>query len=246
MLVAFFVAGAAFIVTSFASMFFPSGLNLFGWFGNNNNVSAKKHSLYIVSMDSFATLKEAENNAVLVMQFGASGYIWQREADFLVVGNVYLSSADAQQITTDILPTYPNAFVWEVTFPKINLQYKNYSKEQRQAVNQSLNLVNDLIKDIYEINLKLEKKEITPATAGSYINSMKSQCMIMAAKLDVINSTIIYEETIAIKNSYVVVGELLNEMLLKFIDGENVTVTSKYLHTALVKEKLSLYNKLSS
>lgn len=210
----------------------------------NNDVKVKPETLYFVNMDKFKNYNEAENMAELVALQGASGFIWQMNDDYVIVGNVYFTKEQANFVLENLKKTNPDVFVSEVNFKGVKLNLENYTKEQKHVVKNALNNIDKVIKSLYEITIKLETKEITPTTASSKVNDMKAQSVIIGNALDVLNSVSVNESVIKIKNSYILLCESLNELVLKLISSQSYQSISKHTYVQVIKLKYDLLQNL--
>lgn len=217
--------------------------SLLGMF-NQTNVVVKEYTLYSVNMDKFTNYTEAESMASFVSMQGAAAFVWQQDKEYLIIGNVYASKKEAESVKTNLLVTNPNVFISEINFKKVNLKYEDYSKEQRKIVKNSLNYLTEIGDLLYDYLIKLDKKEITPTTASSYVNAIKSECRIIGTNLDVINSTAIYENTVNIKNAYVKVEDILDELVLKLITNLNINHIIKFSYANILRIKYDLFNNM--
>lgn len=226
-----------------------SGLLTLGSFSlsgmfNQANVVINAHTLYSVNMDKFGTHTEAENMAGFVSMQGAAAFIWQQDKEYLIIGNIYATKSEAESVKANLLVTNPDVFVSEINFKKINLNVEKYSKEQRVIVKNSYQYITEIGNLLYDYLIKLDKKEITPTTASSYINAVKSECKIIGTNLDVINSTVIYESTINLKNAYVKITDVLDELMLKLISNSQINHIMKFSYANIIRIKYDLFNNL--
>lgn len=241
----FFVAaslGFVIMLANLLAVFLVPGSFSFASLFGKGSVEVKAQTMYFVNMNKYNSYDTAQAQAELFALQGASAYIWQTGDEFLVVGNVYKTKEDAQNVQQNLQTTNPDVFLTTVNFSKVNLRFDDYSKEQKLVVQNALNNIVLVANNLYDYFIKLDKEEITPTTASSLVNEHKSKSIIISSNLDVLNSTVIYESTIKIKNAYVQITEILNELMLKLLNETNIQHSIKYSYVNLLNVEYELFN----
>jgi len=236
--------GFMIIISDLFSNLITVGTFRLSFFGSGNNVVVDKHTLYSLNMGKFTTIQEAENYALTSGLQGASGFIWQNDKEYYVVGNIYNSLKDAQSVRSNILPTNGNVFITEINFNKINMPLTKFSPEQRTEIKRSLTYLTHLHEKIYDYVIKIDKGNMSAASASSQVINLKADAIIISGKLDLINSTNPNEDIIKIKNTYVKVLENLNELVIKLINANELSHRIKYSYVDLIKLKFDLFRSL--
>lgn len=213
-------------------------------FGNELLVKVQSQTYYAVVMDTLDNSEQAQNMAELLMLQGASGFVWETNNQYKVVGSIYFKETDAKSVKNNLMTTNPKVSVSKMVTKKTSKTYDNYSVEQVKQLRYAYEFINSVVKKLYDYSIKLETKALSPTTVSSHVNELKSDSIIISSRLDVINSTVIYEETIKLKNVYVKLTENLNELVLKLISSDNYNQLIKYSYVKCVKLNYDFYNNL--
>lgn len=233
------------VVSDVASNVLSVGTFSISWLRNNDKqVVVDASTYYVLYMEQYDSYDQAsEASEVLALQ-GASGFVWQSDDKYNVVGNIYLNSEAATSVKDNIAQTNKGVFVSPIKIKKTKLTFDDYSFEQVKTVQQAHDYMLDIISKLYDYAIKLETKSATPTTISSHVNSLKSECVINGNALDIINSTKLYESTISLKNTYVAITENLNELVIKLISNDETNHIIKYSYAKLLHTVYNYYNNI--
>ena len=205
----------------------------------------KEHSYYLVSMGKYDNVNEAQSVASGAAVMGAGAYVWELNKSYYVVGNFYKSLDEANSVYNNIKGTGNyNITVEEVKFNKVNLNNKDYNKEQNKVVFDSVKFIDSVYEKCFDYSLKIDKNEVNATLVSSELNNLKSECKIKASKLDTLNSYAVSETTINIKNCYIGIIDALDNAILKVINGSSINSDLRYLVANIVVFKYNLYQNI--
>ena len=228
------VLGNAISVGSFSFMF------------NNNNIKVKEHSYYAVVMGEYDSEKDAQKVASGVSVMGAGGYVWSNNQKYYVIGNVYKLKTDAENVLKNMSATNYSCFVKEIKYKKIDYSAENLTKEQRGVINNCIEKINEIFERCYNYAIRFDKGEVVSTVVSSELNTLKGELLILASKLDAINSVSPNTKTVILKNSIVNINNEIENTILKVIDGTSVNKDLKYLTTSIAVIKYNFYNEVNN
>lgn len=212
----------------------------------NNSYEIKEHSYFAVLMGEYNTRAESEAVASGVAVMGAAAYVWELDGKFLVVGNVYKNKSDAEIVLKNVSGNNYSVSVKEIPFNKISLKEAELTDEQTELLVSAVKFLDTVYERCYDYSVKFDKGEVVATIVSSELNSLKGEVSVWANKLDLINSYMLTNKGVQIKNSYISVGLELEKAVLSVISGNSVNKDLKYLTTAISVAKFNLYKNINS
>lgn len=200
---------------------------------------------YAVMLGEYETEAEANSVGTGASTMGASGYVMKLDGKYYVFGNVYKKESDAKSVKDNITASSNyKAFVKKLVFKKVEIKLPDYTNEQNGVLVDALKFFDKLLDKIYDSIILLDKQETTYTRVSSEINTLKSEAKIIESKLDAINSTNVNEKTMLIKNSYVNLIDVVDNLILNLISSKNSNHLTKYAYCNIIQIKFDLFKSL--
>ena len=172
---AFLICGillAISVCNIFSYAFFSSGISLVSGKGRNTN------NYYAVEIANFDTYNEASEFATTLQSKGGAGYVTYNKK-YKVLSSLYLTYNDAKSVADNIKGDYPNACVYEIDFPDIEVP-DDINKEQQNVITTSFAVTKSAIATMTNIYLGLDKGEIKDTTARTMLYTLYDDCVAQA------------------------------------------------------------------
>ena len=240
------------VILIFATIFISGNLgailklNPVSFLFGGGSYEIKKHSYYAVLMGEYDNRAEAEAVASGVAVMGAAAYVWQLDNKFLVVGNVYNNKDDAEKVLKNVSGNNYSVSVKEIPFFKINLNESDLTNEQTKLLVSAVKFLDTVYERCYDYSVKFDKGEVVATVVSSELNGLKGEVLVWANKLDLINSYMLTNKGVLIKNAYITVLAELEKSVLSVISGNSTNKDLKYLTTAVTVAKYNLYKNINS
>ena len=236
-----------FVFMLFASSVFTDVLKVGNFsFLFSNSVKINSHSYYAISMGEYKTDKEAQNVASGVSVMGAGAYVWFNQGVYYVLGNAYENLLDAQTVLKNVSGNNYDVKIKEIKYNKITINSNDYSDEQKQVLLNAIKNIDNIFKNCYNYSIQFDKGEVVSTVVSSRLNTLKSDVKIWQDKVDLINSVVVTNQGLYIKNAYIGLISELENAVLKVIDGTSVNKDLKYLTCAVSIIKYDLYNNINN
>lgn len=117
----------------------------------------KFFNYHLVEIASFQTYSEASNFSIKIKNLNGAGYIFY-DQKYRVIACGFSDLKDAKSVVKNLNSNFKNSCVFTVKISKKN--FKNLDQKTKQNFEKFLNNSNTFIHSIFNLNLKLDKKEI--------------------------------------------------------------------------------------
>lgn len=235
------------IATVFTSIFLSKALTI----GNittaivygGKDIKLNKHQMYMVTLGNYSDYSEAEKVALGSTIQGASGYIWDLNNEYFVVGNIYKSREDANVVKDNLSTSKYNIEVIELSFPKCNLNFDNMENKNVNLIKKAIDYVDELYENLYNYSIKFDKGETNNFAVCSGISELRGECKVQIANVQ----SLITKENLKLQtliNCLTKIDEILNVAILKTIDNSSTNYSLKNAIVSVVYEKYNLYKSL--
>lgn len=168
------ISGAAFVICGLLLAISVCNLLSYAFFSNGINfVSGEERSannFYAVEVNSFDSYNEAYQFASVLQGKGGAGYITYNKK-YKVLSSMYLIYNDAKSVADNIKNDYPNASVYEIVLPDINVP-DDITKEQQNVITTSLAISKSTISTLSNIYLGIDKGDIKDSSANTMLSSL--------------------------------------------------------------------------
>ncbi len=182
-------------------------------FANADSISNKPSTLYVLTLGEYEDVQSAEKVANVAGSWGAGAYIANLNGKYQVVGCIYSSREDSENVRTNLGQTNYNTQTIEITFDKIKFTIKDIEKESKKNIMDALNAFSQTYSSLYDVTMKVDKGEITNIVASGQVNTIKSDVRVCRMNLAAVN----------LKYNMSVLSKL-NDALIKLEEGLDVCV----------------------
>lgn len=159
LIITMFLVIIFFVANAFSNILTFSNVSLF----KAKAIVVKGFNIYAVTIGAYEDEKSATMQAEEVQLSGAGGYVMY-DLNYCVVLNAYLSSSDAQNVLEKVIKTKADAELKVIEINRCQLQGVS-DKEEREEVENALNIFKDTYQNLYDISINLDLSKITTAEA---------------------------------------------------------------------------------
>ena len=187
LLVCVVLGGFAFLFADVFSSVIAVGSFSFSIFESDDKIVYKPDPLYVLSLGKYPTLTEAEEVANVAGSWGASGYITQMGENYYVLGSVYSTKADCDNVRENLQLTNYNTETVELAFKKLTFNISGLSSGDKKQIKTNLEFFREIYNRVYDVSIKIDKGEITNVAGSSILNTLKSEVKIKNMDLNKLN-----------------------------------------------------------
>ena len=215
-----------------------SNLIVFG----DTKVKIKKSSLYAVTLGYYESQSEAEGVALGANIQGAGGYVWE-DNGYYVIGNIYSSESDAQRVVDNLKDTKYNVGIKEIIMPELKLNFDMYDNSDMDVINKSLNIFDDVYRNLYDYSIKFDKGEISHLAVSSHVSEVRGNVKALIIEVqNLINKN--SSSLNKVQTALVKLDEILDQTIIKTIDNSSTNYSLKYAISVVARIKYDLFNDL--
>lgn len=203
-----------------------------------------KHQMYLVTLGNYSTYDEAEKVALGSTVQGASGFVWDIDNKYYVVGNAYSNIDDANIVKSNLQTSKYSIEVIELIFPKLNINFADFENKEVSKIKKAFEFIDNVYKSLYDYSIKFDKGEINNFAVCSNISSIRGECKVQISS---IQSLLVDKKSDSLQkliNSLTKIDEILNISILKTIDNSSTNYSLKNAIVSVSCEKYNLYNSL--
>ena len=141
---------------------------------STSTTSSVSFNIYFLSLNSTMVESQAVQLGKDYMAENYSGYIWKNEGHFHCIASAYKNENDAILVKNKLEKEGVSSQIVSVGFPSIKLS-SNYSIEERQAINNSLNCFHDIYTQLFDISISLDNNLSNETSASLALNNVLSK-----------------------------------------------------------------------
>lgn len=236
------------IGTIFTSVFLSKALTI----GNittaliygGQDVDIAKHQMYLVTLGKYSDYSEAEKVALGATIQGASGYIWNIDSIYYVIGNVYRNENDANSVKENLQSTNYSVDIVQLNFPKLDIAFDDFENKEVAKIKKGFEFIDDVYDSLYDYSIKFDKGEINNFAVCSNISSIRGECKVQISTIQNLLIDAKSEHLQKLINALTRIDEILNISILKTLDNSSTNYSLKNALVSIVYEKYDLYNSL--
>ena len=200
-----------------------NGLNL-GLNLSKSNKNTLKY--YLLSLGSYDTFGEAESVSITATLLGASGYIWEQDNKYFVLGSVYATNENAKSVQNNFDNTEYKTEVLPVKISFTKVLNEKFSKEQKEKITDTIAFLKRVCDSLIENSIKLDKKEISYIIASNNLNNLKSDLVEYKNNFEYFFDDKI-ESIINFKTAILKIESLLDKTVNSLIQNDSVNYNIK-------------------
>jgi hypothetical protein len=236
------IVGCFFVAGRFSSALTVGNLGSLIVYGDTM-VKVGGDSLFAVTIGSYDSYDQAEKVALGSTIQGASGFVWEQDNKYFVIGNIYSSVEDANKVIDNISGTNYVADILEIKFPKLKLNFDSYDNSDMPIVNSAIALFDKIYDALYMYSVKFDKGEISHLAVSGNISGIRGELKgVMVGVQNLINKQ---STSLVVVQEYLVgVDEVLDQAILKTIDNSATNYSLKNAIATVVRLKYDMYQKL--
>ena len=236
------IVGCFFVATKFSSALTVGNLGLLIVYGDTV-VKVGGNSWYAVTLGEYDRYEDAERVALGSTIQGASGFVWEQDEKYWVIGNVYSKKEDAETVVENMLGTNYSLGVLEIQFPKLKLNFDVYDNADMSLIDTAFEIFDEVYSLLYSYSIKYDKGEMSHLAVSSNISGVRGD--VKAVIVSVQNLINKHSSCLMIVQEYLVgVDEVLNQAILKTIDNSATNYSLKNAIVSVVRLKYEMYEKL--
>lgn len=207
------------------------------------DINIKKHSFFIVSLGQYDSYDKAEKVSLGSNVQGASGYIWNMDNKYVVIGNIYKNKSDAESVQKNLKDTNYTVSIIEVEFPKIKLKF-DYENKDVLKIREGIEFLDKSYDLLYDYSIKFDKSEINNFAISSGISSFRAECKIKISNIQEVINKYKDNSLSKINNALTKLDQVLNISILKTIENSSTNYSLKNAISQVVHIKYELYSTL--
>ena len=236
------IVGCFFGATYLSSALTVGNLTSYIVYGGTS-VKTKKKTMYAVTLGSYDDYTEAEKVALGSTIQGASGFVWEQDNKYYVVGNIYSSNSDAEKVIENISGTNYKAEVLKIEFASLNLNFDMYDNSNMPVVSKAFEIFGDVEEELYTYSIKFDSGDISHLAVSSNISTLRGEVKaIIVGVQNLINAS---ESKLGVVQEYLIkVDEVLEQAILKTIDNTATSYSLKNAIASVVRLEYNLVNTL--
>lgn len=209
-----------------------------------SDISIKDHSYYMVALGRYDDLNEAQEVALGSTLRGASGFVWKDNNSYLVVGNIYSSLQDAENVKKNIGNELYKTEIFEIKFPKIKFNFEDLENSDVKKIRIGLENIDKIYQTLYDYSIKFDSKDMNNFAVCNGISMLRGELKSNIINIQSIQKNSFSSQLQEIINSLTKIDELLDSALLIIIDNSATNYTLKNSIACVVENKYNLYNLL--
>ncbi len=213
-------------------------------FSSPNNISYKPQNLYVLSLGEYNEKQKAEEVANVAGSWGAAAYIAEINDKFEVVGSVYSTFEDSENVRKNLQLTNYNTKTFELKYKKVNFGIKDITKQDKLAIKDALKCFDKAYKDLYDISIKIDKGEVTNIVGSGLVNTVKSEIRVKQLNLNTINLTYNNEVISKISQTLIKLEDALDLCVNQLLANSYINHSIKYCLCESVFLQYNLINNL--
>ena len=236
------IVGCFFGATYLSSALTVGNLTSYIVYGGTS-VKTKKKTMYAVTLGSYDDYTEAEKVALGSTIQGASGFVWEQDNKYYVIGNIYSSNSDAEKVIENISETNYKAEVLKIEFASLNLNFDMYDNSNMPVVSKAFEIFGDVEEELYTYSIKFDSGDISHLAVSSNISTLRGEVKaIIVGVQNLINAS---ESKLGVVQEYLIkVDEVLEQAILKTIDNTATSYSLKNAIASVVRLEYNLVNTL--
>ena len=236
------IVGCFFGATYLSSALTVGNLTSYIVYGGTS-VKTKKKTMYAVTLGSYDDYTEAEKVALGSTIQGASGFVWEQDNKYYVIGNIYSSNSDAEKVIENISGTNYKAEVLKIEFASLNLNFDMYDNSNMPVVSKAFEIFGDVEEELYTYSIKFDSGDISHLAVSSNISTLRGEVKaIIVGVQNLINAS---ESKLGVVQEYLIkVDEVLEQAILKTIDNTATSYSLKNAIASVVRLEYNLVNTL--
>ncbi|MBE5757642.1 MAG: hypothetical protein E7345_01750 [Clostridiales bacterium] len=204
-------------------------------------ISEKKH--YAVTMGVYDTFEESRQVGLGLMIQGGSGYVWEKDNKFYVIGSIYSSIEDANKVIENIKNSNYDIDILDIKFSAINIKFDDYENKQVKEIEDALKLIDLIIEEVGSLAIRFDKSEINNFAVSSSLSDLRGDVKVSIATMQ--NILKIPNEAVnLIQLKLIKIDELLDSAIIQTIEKtENYFL--KNINSQMYQIKYDLYQGLA-
>ncbi len=181
----------------------------YGWSISIGKKKKQNTTIYVVLLGNYATQEEALEVARGSNVTGAGGYVYQDKDIYYVVGNVYPTKEEAENVVNNLQDTPYNVSYTEW---KIQHQYrgnKDLAKDEILLIEGGFELLQSTFQELYWISNNLDTKVVTSIQASADIQDILTQYNVLQSKIEIALSSHLNEDMLMLHTKLIEVQDNL-------------------------------------
>ncbi len=205
------------------------------------NYKTEQITYYGLSFGTYDDKETAQSVANGVVLQGASGYIWEQDNKYIVLGSIYMTYEDCQSVISNITGTNYNMNVFEITLPKIKKNIDEY-----EILKLNFEYMKQTIKLLYDTSIGLDTKVMTNLQVSSTINSQRSDGMVQKdnASLYILSTPSKYLDESIIALQHII--DTQDELVYKLIEDTSSSYSLRYALCSVVDNVYQFVNNIKN
>lgn len=200
--------------------------------------------VYMLSLGEFNNRGDAEKVSLGATVQGASGFVWEKDNRYFVVGSMYKSNEDAEKVKNNLLGSSNyKAEVVQVKYPKINISFDDYENSDVDKIENAISFFDDVYLEVYNWSLKFDKGEINNLAISSGLSSLRGELKGFVSKIQTLLSTP-NAKLQYIQDSLIKLDELMDSAIIRTIDNTGLNYYLKNVFVNVLKIKYDLFGNL--
>lgn len=236
------VVGSYYVATCFSSALTVGNLGSFIVYGDTN-VKIKAKTYWAVTLGVYDSYDQAQNVALGSTIQGASGYVWEKDNKYYVIGNIYSSLEDANKVIENINGTNYKADILEICFDKLKMNFDVYANSDMLTINDALEIFDVVYSSLYSYSVMFDKGDISHLAVSSNISNLRGELKgVIINVQNLLNKT---ESQLKTVQRYLVgLDEVLDQAILKTIDNTATNYSLKNAIATVIRLKYDMYQNL--
>ncbi len=236
------IVGCFFGATYLSSALTVGNLTSYIVYGGTT-IKTDKKTKYAVTLGDYDTFDEAERVALGSTIQGASGFVWESNNKYFVIGNIYSSKEDANKVLENISGTNYKTEIMEIKFSSLSLNFDMYDNSNMPTISGGIEIFDEVYSELYDYSIKFDSGDISHLAVSSNISKLRGE----------VKSTIVGVQNLINKSSsslttvqeYLVrLDEVLDQAILKTIDNTATNYSIKNAIASVVRLEYEMVNAL--
>ena len=236
------IVGCFWVATKFSAALTVGNLGSLIVYGDTS-VKLGGNSWYAVTLGKYDSYEEAERVALGSTIQGASGFVWEQDEMFWVVGNIYAKHDEADKVIWNMQGTNYALDILEIKFPKFKLNFDMYDNADMSLIDTAFEVFDEVYSLLYSYSIKFDKGEMSHLAVSSNISGVRGEVKsVIVGVQNLINRK---NSSLMVVQEYLVsMDEVLNQAILKTIDNSATNYSLKNAVATVVRLKYEMYEKL--
>lgn len=232
-----FFAGVYFAADVFSDLITVGNISIF----SNTQFDIKEKKYFALTLGVYEEKEKAEQVAKGSTIMGASGFVWEQNNKYYIIGSVYRTRDELLKVIQNIEDVNYVYDELEIKLNAINIKLQEKTQEKTQKIKNIFKTLENIVDDLCNMAIQLDIGNLTYIMCASLINAHKSEVSI--CKKDIFyffqNENIhdIYNTLIKIEN-------LLDNGVLNILENINPYSSCKNSLTNILYEIYILRNKV--